>query len=123
MPRSIFSRPGEAKKLKKVNNTETRKPQEMEPNQQQNTRLSSVQSDIKAYLKAQVQEEVKLEEDNLRSQLQIGGAQRYPSIEMSKGTLRVLYAFLQGDKHKCLAAINSVRKRLHRGVGWRHGCE
>ena len=71
------------------------------------------QRDIKAYLKAQVQEEVKLEEDHLRSLLQIGGARRYPSlgpsIEMSKGTLRVLYAFLQGDKHKCLTAINSVR--------------
>ena len=72
-----------------------------------------MQSDIKAYLKAQVQEQVKHEEDNLRSQLQICGARRYPSlgpsIEMSKGKLRVLYAFLQGDKHKCLTAINSVR--------------
>ena len=81
----------------------------MEPNQQQNTRLSSMQSDIKAYLKAQVQEQVKHEEDNLRFLLQIGGASLGQSIEMSKGTLRVLYAFLQGDKHKCLAAINSVR--------------
>ena len=107
--------------MKKVNNTETWKPQEIEPNQQQNTRLSSVQSDIKAYLKAQVQEEVKLEEDNLRSQLQIGGERRYPSlgpsIEMSKGTLRVLYAFLQGDKHKCLAAINSVRNTFTEALG------
>ena len=36
---------------------------------------------------------------------------------MSTGTLRVLYAFLQGDKHKCLAAINSVRNTFTEALG------
>ena len=66
------------------------------------------------YLKAKVQEHIESEQDNLRSLLLTGAGMNRArgidsSIEMSKGTLRVLYAFLQDDKQKCLAAINAVR--------------
>ena len=65
------------------------------------------QRDIKGYLKAQVQEEVKLEEDNLRSLLQIGGARRYPSLGSSiQMTPTVAHAFW-GKAAGCTAALPS----------------
>ena len=73
-----------------------------------NARPSSVR-DVEAFLKAKVQEFIEDEQRNLRRLLQIGGGSMAPSIEISKGTLRVLYAFLQGDTPKCRAAIDAVR--------------
>ena len=58
----------------------------MEPNQQQNTRLSSVQNDIKAYLKAQVQADIRTSE--WRSQDYIG-------LNQSSGNARQVAANLK----------------------------
>ena len=73
-----------------------------------NARPSSVRA-VEIYLKAKTQEFIEEEQRNLRPLLQIGGAPLGRSIEICKGSLRVLYAFLQGDKPKCRAAIDAAR--------------
>ena len=71
-------------------------------------------------LKALVQQQIDMEQENLRglvsaAELRSNGGLEV-SMHLSKGTLRVYYAFLQGDKDKCLAAINAVRKTCHEAL-------